>query len=206
MSRSAHRRTPSVAVAQPRHGAQPLLADRLLRRPGNPEPRRSAGQACSCRPFVRYGRASFPGWKEGPSRRTVTGRFPFHPPTAHRTYLVPDRTIDDGLYTLRLAAAGDQAEVPLSVRQNVVRGGDAAHVLRGEFTVTGDGLHATIEVTCAPDRCRRTGGSRSFTLRMFGHATEQGFDVIGVGPLGLIVEMAGKRTGPLPDDDGTDVR
>lgn len=104
--------------------------------------------------------------------------------------------MEDGVYRLRFAAEGIDAEGRLCIENNRATGGDGLREMRGEFTQTGPAVQASFDVRCAATR-PPIGASPTYTLRMFGTGTEQGFDLIGVGPLGLIIEITGEWSGPL---------
>jgi hypothetical protein len=96
----------------------------------------------------------------------------------------------DGDYDLRFSANGYEGRGSLKMVDDKADGGD--HAFRIEGNVFGDGGHisAVFNILIPPRLIGNTGLPEHFSLRMSGITHDRGFNLIGTGPLGVIVDIA----------------
>lgn len=100
--------------------------------------------------------------------------------------MVDGASMKDGIYDFCFSALNRRHHGSIEVRDNVAEGGDPVHAVRGQVSRAGTNLVASFEVS------RRGDASLSaYQLKMSGTGTQTEFNVIGLGPLGLIVECHG---------------
>lgn len=110
------------------------------------------------------------------------------------------RAMKDGLYDWRFVALDKDSRGTVRVRRNLVDGGDPLHTVRGQVSRAGANMLASFEIQWrTPPVHAVEGGPTSYTIRMFGSGTDTEFSLIGLGPVGLIVELQGTWRAPLPD-------
>lgn len=113
----------------------------------------------------------------------------------------------DGRYDFHFVALTHDHQGQVSLRGNLVEGGDAMHAVRGQLSRAGANLLASFEVFWkTPTNPWRSQPADGYTIKMFGTGTHTTFNVIGLGPLGLIVEFHGTWREPLqerPPSDGS---
>lgn len=108
----------------------------------------------------------------------------------------------DGIYSFRFDAYGHMSRGSLVLTAGRASGGDTRVLIEGEFVQVRDKLSALIEVAAAGSGTGRTtaGSTLDFRLHLEGTGSEAHFDVIGVGPRGVIVLLTGEwmasRPGP----------
>ena len=100
--------------------------------------------------------------------------------------------MNDGLYRLRFNAAGADADGSITVTNEAAVGADPYRHLSGTFIRTGTNVEATLDVTCVDGAPLPIGGAKQYTIKLAGNSSHHHFSVIGVGPLGLIVELTGE--------------
>ena len=100
----------------------------------------------------------------------------------------------DGSYRIRLAADGYAGRGTLQLERNRGRGHDgsfsvAIHVVSDAPTLT-----AVVDIDLTADAVGNTRMPDRYALDMTGHSVDADtFALIGVGPLGLIIELQGVR-------------
>ena len=106
----------------------------------------------------------------------------------------------DGIYSFRLDSFGHLSRGSLTLRGGVATGGDTRVAFQGEITHHASNVTASLEVTPVarfePTQARY--GATDFSVQMSGSGDESQFDLIGVGPRGLIVAIAGEWMTALP--------
>lgn len=98
----------------------------------------------------------------------------------------------DGVYVLRLTASVFESTAKALIRQNHIVSQGESFQLSGTVTRTSSHAVGTFSVQLEPDAVGN--GSlphESFTLVANGLADQSEFDLVGAGPLGLIVELIG---------------
>ena len=113
----------------------------------------------------------------------------------------------DGLYDFHFSALGVDHPGTLSVYRDLAEGADDHHALKGRLSRVGANLTASFEVARRAPRDDDAAPQAPYTLKMIGTGTATQFNVIGLAPLGLIVELRGTwRPGPDggPDDRDLD--
>ena len=100
--------------------------------------------------------------------------------------------MNDGLYRLRFKAVGANADGSLTVANEAAVGDDSYRHLAGTLTHSGNIVEATIDVSCRDGAPLPIGGFREYTVKFAGNASPDRFSMIGLGPLGLIVELSGE--------------
>ena len=107
----------------------------------------------------------------------------------------------DGLYDFHFVALDKDHRGRVTVRGNIAEGGDPLHGVRGQLSRAGANILASFEIQWrTPSVPALDDEPPSYTIRMFGSGTDTEFSVIGLGPLGLIVEMHGTWNAPLAED------
>ena len=107
----------------------------------------------------------------------------------------------DGQYEFHFVALGKDRVGRVNLKGNLVEGGDPLHAVRGQLSRAGANVLASFEVAWRSPPAHRAGEEApSYTIRMFGSGTHTEFSVIGLAPLGLIVEFRGNWCEPLQDD------
>ena len=107
----------------------------------------------------------------------------------------------DGLYDFHFVALETDSRGHVTVQGNLVDGGDPLHEVQGQLSRAGANMLASFDVRRRmPSAPAPEGGPSHYTLKMFGSGTDTDFSVIGLGPLGLIVELRGTWRESLQDD------
>ena len=96
----------------------------------------------------------------------------------------------DGVYEFWFDALGRARGGALRIHGNLVDGGDTVHTVRGQLARAGTNILASFDIGWRPEARHRP--RPGYTMRMFGHGSETDFDLIGIGPLGLIVALRGR--------------
>ena len=104
----------------------------------------------------------------------------------------------DGIYSFRFDAYGHLSRGSLVLAAGRASGGDTRVLIEGEFVRIGERVTASIEVAAAvaregpADACTML----DFRLHLDGTGSDSHFDVIGVGPRGVIVLLTGEWMAP----------
>ncbi len=101
----------------------------------------------------------------------------------------------DGRYALRFSANGYQGSGHVDVDGSKLVGGDGAYRLEGSLQDGRQHVTGSFNVTLEPTAVANARVPRQFSLQMSGTASEYDFSLLGIGPLGLIVEMVGAYGG-----------
>jgi len=104
----------------------------------------------------------------------------------------------DGNYALRISADGFVGNGRFAMHDNRGAGQDTHFRVEGHLIERRAALDAVFNLRVDPAVLDNKGVPKHFSLHLDGAANNDSFHVIGVGPLGLIVEIAGEWTGP-PD-------
>ena len=109
----------------------------------------------------------------------------------------------DGQYDFHFVALGRDRIGKISLKGNLAEGGDGLHAIHGQLSRAGANMLASFEVVWRTRPAHRVDeAAPSYTIKMFGSGTDTEFSVIGLAPLGLIVEFHGHWRGPLQDGSG----
>lgn len=109
----------------------------------------------------------------------------------------------DGLYDFHFVALNEDRRGHVTVKGHLVDGGDPLHVIRGQLSRAGTNLLASFDVHRRATPEHDSAETPHYTIKMFGSGTATQFTVIGVGPLGLIVEIHGTWREALPKEAGS---
>ncbi len=122
-------------------------------------------------------------------------------PPAHGP-VVAQRTgaSQDGQYTMQFSADGFRSTGWLKLRAGRAVGGDGSYRIEGNCFDSAGQLSAVFNVLMPPRLLGNTRVPEHFSLRMTGTTSATGFQLIGTGPLGVIIEIACTLTGPLQDE------
>ncbi len=98
--------------------------------------------------------------------------------------------MQDGDYEMHFSADGFQSRGALRLDAGRAVGGDGHYGVDGNCVDSAGQLSAVFNVRMPPRLLGNTRIPEHFSLRMTGATTAQGFQLIGIGPLGVIVEIA----------------
>ena len=103
----------------------------------------------------------------------------------------------DGRYLMRLDLSGYSGRGLLEVQDKVAFGQDDGYGLTGRI----DGMHprcmAALAIELLPKTNPNSRVPNRFAVSMNGTCDDASFEIIGTGPLGLIVELRGSWVGPI---------
>ena len=102
----------------------------------------------------------------------------------------------DGNYALRISADGFVGSGVFAMRDNRGAVQDTLFNMTGHLIERRAALDAVFNVKMEPAVIGNKGMPKCFSLHMDGAANNDSFHVIGVGPLGLIIEIDGEWAGP----------
>ena len=102
----------------------------------------------------------------------------------------------NGDYVMVFSADGHESDGRLNLDRGFAVGGDGSYELSGQIAEAGRNLIGTIQVSLAPGMSPNKKISDSFALHMNGKADDNGFTLIGAGPLGIIVELTCSYVAP----------
>lgn len=105
----------------------------------------------------------------------------------------------DGIYSFRYEVEGRLSRGSLTLRSDLANGGDTRVLLAGELSHAANHIVASLEIRAMGriEPARLRDGILDFEIRLTGPGSDTHFDVIGVGPRGIIVCLAGEWTSPL---------
>ncbi len=106
----------------------------------------------------------------------------------------------DGNYTLRISADGFFASGLFAMHDNRGAVQEALFNMTGQLIERRAALDAVFNLHVEPAVIDNLGMPKRFSLHMDGAANNDSFSVIGVGPLGLIVEIDAAWAGPTGGD------
>jgi hypothetical protein len=106
----------------------------------------------------------------------------------------------DGHYDLCLSADGYSGRGSLLLEGRRARGSDGHYRIQGNVFDAAQHINAVFSVLMPPALIANARVPEHYSLQMTGTADDAGFTLIGVGPLGLIVEIACSYKGPLSPD------
>ena len=110
----------------------------------------------------------------------------------------------DGKYALRLSADGYVGDGQFTMRDNRGQGHDGRFKVEGHLIERPATLDAIFNVLMEPDALGNSEMPDHYSLQMTGATRDDHFNVIGVGPLGLIIEITGEWAGS--SDEQPDAR
>jgi hypothetical protein len=106
----------------------------------------------------------------------------------------------DGHYDLCLSADGYSSRGLLLLEGRRARGSDGRYRIQGNVFDGARHINAVFSVLMPPALVANACMPENYSLQMTGTADDAGFTLIGVGPLGLIVEIECAYKGPLSSD------
>lgn len=101
----------------------------------------------------------------------------------------------NGRYDLCFSADGYNGRGHLVVDGKTVSGGDGQYRLEGSLQDGRQHITASFNVSMDPSIVRNARMPSQYSVQMSGTATDDDFTLIGIGPLGLIVEINGSYAG-----------
>jgi hypothetical protein len=96
----------------------------------------------------------------------------------------------DGDYRMLFTADGHSSDGRLILSRGFANGGDGSYTVAGQVAEAGRNLIATFEINLAPGMSPNRKIAESFEVHMQGKEDDDGFTLLGAGPLGMIVEIA----------------
>ena len=106
----------------------------------------------------------------------------------------------DGRYSMHFSAAGYDSEGTFLLQGNRGRGDDGQFKLEGRLMERSNNLTASFDVLMTPAATMNSRLPAHYSLDMTGTANDEGFTLIGTGPLGVIVDIGCAWVGPLAND------
>lgn len=103
----------------------------------------------------------------------------------------------DGNYALRFAADGYVGNAQFAMHDNRGQGHDGVFRLEGHLIERPATLDAIFNVMMGPEVVSNSSMPDHYSLQMTGAKRDDHFNVIGIGPLGLIIEIDGDWSSPL---------
>ncbi len=103
----------------------------------------------------------------------------------------------DGIYSLHFSADGYDGDGTFDLQANRGHGQDGNFKLEGHLIENRNKLTAIFNVLMMPAAVRNSRLPDHYSLNMSGTSTDDSFDLIGAGPLGVIVDIACKWSAPL---------
>jgi hypothetical protein len=107
--------------------------------------------------------------------------------------------VKDGTYDLVFSANGHDTRASLQFDGRRARASEGEIHLEGNFVNAERHLTAVFDVLMAPCLLRNARIPERYSVQMSGTGSERDFNLIGIGPLGLIVEIAGSYRCPLAE-------
>ena len=106
----------------------------------------------------------------------------------------------DGVYELQFSADGYNGLGEMVLKDNRGKGQDEKVRIEGHLMENRSSLSAVVNVLMAPATLRNARVPAHYSLTMTGTADDGGFSLIGIGPIGIIVDLKGTWRGPLDDE------
>ena len=105
----------------------------------------------------------------------------------------------DGIYAFRYEALGRVSRGSLTLKADRANGGDTRVLLEGQVSQAANHVTASLDVQSVGElkASQVDHGLLAFPINLSGSGSDTHFDVIGVGPRGVIVAIAGEWTSPL---------
>ncbi len=103
----------------------------------------------------------------------------------------------DGTYSMHFSASGYAGKGTFLLQDNHGRGDDGRFKLQGHLRERSNNLTASFDVLMTPAATMNSRLPEHYSLDMIGTANDDGFTLIGTGPLGLIVDIGCAWVGPL---------
>jgi hypothetical protein len=105
-----------------------------------------------------------------------------------------------GNYDLCFSADGYTSQGSLTLDGQRAKGSDGRFRLEGNLFDGGPHITAVFNVLMQPRLIRNARIPQHYSLQMTGTGGETDFNLIGTGPLGLIVEISASYAGPLTEE------
>lgn len=106
----------------------------------------------------------------------------------------------DGIYEFRFSADGYDGFGEMILKDNRGKGEDRYFRIEGHLMENRSSLTAVVNVLMAPATVRNARLPEHYSLNMTGTANDSEFSLIGIGPIGVIVDLKGTWRGPLDGD------
>ncbi len=108
----------------------------------------------------------------------------------------------DGIYELQFSADGYDGLGEMVLKDNRGKSQDRHLRLEGHLTESRSSLTALVNVLMTPAMVRNARLPEHYSLNMAGTANDGEFSLIGIGPIGIIVDLKGTWRGPLEAEVG----
>ena len=103
----------------------------------------------------------------------------------------------NGEYRMLFSADGHTSDGRLNVEGGFAEGGDGSYTLTGQVAEAGRQLIGTFNIALAPGMSPNKKIREAFEIHMSGREDDEGFTMIGAGPLGIIVEITCRYEAPV---------
>ncbi len=101
----------------------------------------------------------------------------------------------DGIYAVCLSADSYDGEALLNFKGRRGEGRDGVWRVAIDFNDFGPRCGATALIEMPPEVVHNPGIPERYSVALSGSSDDESFSLLGTGPLGLIVELTGRRTG-----------
>lgn len=95
----------------------------------------------------------------------------------------------DGAYSLCFSAASYSGRGHMNVNRQTITGWDGAYRVTGHVTETGHKLAGNLHVNLDPKIIGNSRLEKEFVLPVTGTSDDRGFVLVGLGPLGIIIQL-----------------
>ncbi len=102
----------------------------------------------------------------------------------------------DGTYALQFSADGYECATSMRMQANQVEGSDSDFRVMGGVRPKGNHAEGTFDIVINIGVLQNGSLPSKFTLKTTGSASDTDFDLVGAGPLGLIVELVARWVSP----------
>jgi hypothetical protein len=99
----------------------------------------------------------------------------------------------NGKYAIDFSAGDFDGSGWLSAEDNQVQGGDTTYRLKGEIVTASDRAEGQFNVVMEQALTLNSQMPLTFSFSAVGTTSDAEFSLIGVGPLGMIIELSGIR-------------
>ena len=106
----------------------------------------------------------------------------------------------DGTYSMHFSADGYDGDGTFLLKHNHGEGNDGKVRLEGRLVERSNRLTASFDVLMTPTAPVNAWLPKRYSLDMTGTTNDNGFTLIGTGPLGMIVDIGCAWVGPLGHD------
>ena len=108
--------------------------------------------------------------------------------------------MNDGVYALRFSADGYEGDGTFALQRNRGHGGNGLFRVEGHLVEKQNRLTAIVNVLMQPAAVHNARLPEHYSLNMTGTSSGDAFSLIGIGPLGVIVDLDARWSSPLADE------